>query len=129
MTGFGEMVPLLGNAALQVQGQPIGKFPGLLLGDVVLIVFLALALLLGLMGLARYFYTRRPRKKHSSHARKVFRGGTRPEEDLEPEPESQESRRRYKYRWKRREHRVRNPTLAETGGLPPARSEDSTQSS
>lgn len=35
------------------------------------------------------------------------------------------SRRHRKWRRRRREHRPRNPTLSETGGLPPARSDDS----
>ena len=129
MNGFETGAPLLGWADLQVQGQPIGKISGLLVGDVILIILLAVGLLLGLMLVVRYLYTRRPRKRHTSNSRKVFRHGHPPEEGGEPEAESAEARRRYKYRWKRREHRVRNPSLSETGGLPPARNEDSTQPS
>ena len=79
------------------------------------------------MLLVRYLYTR-PRKRHTSDSRKVFRQGQPPEDGGESEGESAEARRRYKYRWKRREHRVRNPNLSETGGLPPAAT-DSTQPS
>jgi hypothetical protein len=39
------------------------------------------------------------------------------------EPALMESRSRRKRRRRRRAHRPRNPTLAETGGLPPIRSE------
>ena len=129
MNGFEAGMPLLGWADLQIQGQPIGKMPGVLLGDVILIIVLAVGVLLGLMLLVRYLYTRRPRKRHTSNSRKVFRQGQPPEDGGESEADSAEARRRYKYRWKRREHRVRNPSLAETGGLPPARNEDSTQPS
>jgi hypothetical protein len=34
------------------------------------------------------------------------------------------SQKRRKWRRRRRDHRPRNPTLAETGGLPPARSDE-----
>ena len=47
-------------------------------------------------------------------------------ENEEPEDESEEGHRRRKKRKRlRRDHRPRNPTLAETGGLPPQRSHDS----
>lgn len=65
-------------------------------------------------------YTRK-RRKRISGGEKVFRGG-----EVVSEPENEEGaaeiRRRYKRRVRRRSHRNRNPTLAETGGLPPARS-------
>lgn len=40
---------------------------------------------------------------------------------LDEKPESHSGRKRRKWREKRRDHRARNPTLAETGGLPPTR--------
>ena len=44
---------------------------------------------------------------------------------VEPVPESGESeRRRRRKRRRRRDHRPRNPSLQQTGGLPPPRSDD-----
>jgi hypothetical protein len=53
------------------------------------------------------------------------------EEDEESEAEGEHhhqhehGKRRYKYRVRRRGHRTRNPTLAETGGLPPVKTPES----
>lgn len=65
------------------------------------------------------FYVRR-RKRRIIRGEKVFKnsqvfGGHG--------DESEEIRRRYKKRVRRREHRYRNPTLAETGGLPETRNQ------
>ena len=67
-------------------------------------------------------YLRRRRRhhshKHSHHHR---------QESSEIQPaeggEQGGARKRRKWRRRRRDHRPRNPTLAETGGLPPVRSE------
>ena len=126
MIGIGELTPMLADIEVKVQGQALGKVPGMLMRDVVIIVTLGVALLIALMALVRYFYKRRPKKKHATEAQRVYRGseaGEEIEDEAAAAAESQEARRRYKYRWKRRKHRSRNPTLAETGGLPPARSE------
>lgn len=128
MIGLGEWSPLLAQLEVKVQGQSLGKVPGLLMRDVVLIAILGICVLLALMGLAKYLYRRRPKKKHVSDARRVYREGD-PAEEEEKEDESPENRRRYKYRWKRRAHRTRNPTLAETGGLPPPRTGEPNQPS
>lgn len=131
MIGFGELTPMLADIEVKVQGQPLGKIPGLLMRDVVLMVTVGLVVLIASMALVWYLYKRRPKKKRSKEAQRVFRGSEAGEEiqDEVAEAESQESRRRYKYRWKRRKHRSRNPTLSETGGLPPPRSENSSPSS
>jgi len=73
------------------------------------------------------FLRRRPRQ-HRSH------GSSRRERAVEADPgasgeEGQEAvddggRKRRRRRAARREHRPRNPTLAETGGLPPSRAGD-----
>ncbi|MBI4660419.1 MAG: hypothetical protein HY735_16405 [Verrucomicrobia bacterium] len=120
MIGFGAAASLLG----QVSAQPIGRAAGDLLGDIVMILIIGAGVLFGLMGIARLAYTRRRRKKHIPDAKRVFRNGGQDESEEEPEAAPPEVRRRYKYRWKRRHHRVRNPTLAETGGLPPPRPEE-----
>ena len=133
MIGFGEWTPMLAELEVKVQGQPLGKIPGLLMRDIVMIVMIGVGLLLALMVVVRYFYMRRPKKKHVAEARKVCRGSSEQEEKEEREEtaerEAEDSRRRYKYRWKRRQHRVRKPTLAETGGLPPPRPQEPTQPS
>ena len=129
MTDSGDRYCLLAAIEGKGHGQPIGKVPGLLMGDIVIIVGLAVFLLLFLMLVVRYAYYRKPRKKHRSDARKVFRRPGQVEEDEDSEAESQEAKRRYKYRWKRRDHRVRNPTLAEAGGLPPERTREPTEQS
>jgi len=127
MIGLGELAPLLAQLEVKL-GQPLSKVPGLLMRDVVLIVTIGVCLLLAGMALVRYFYRRRRKKKHVEDAQRVYRESNQPEEK-ETEAETPESRRRYKYRWKRRGHRTRNPTLAETGGLPPPRRGEPTQPS
>ncbi|MBM3838489.1 MAG: hypothetical protein FJ398_11090 [Verrucomicrobia bacterium] len=127
MIGSGEWLPLLAQMEVTLR-QPLSKVPGLLLRDVVLIVVMALCLLLALMAWVRYLYRRRRTKKHVDDAQRVYRGNS-PAEDEETEPEAPESRRRYKYRWKRRGHRTRNPTLAESGGLPHPRASEPTKPS
>jgi hypothetical protein len=46
-----------------------------------------------------------------------------PDAPLEEEDEAEEKRAHKRHRRRRHEHRPRNPTLAETGGLPPIRTE------
>lgn len=133
---MGRDFSILAKLELPIQGQPLSKVTGLLLSDILLIIAAALTLLLGLVLWAKYLRNRKPKKRRAG-GQKVFRGsnsGGEDEEeeedgDKEAEEEAREVRRRYKYRYKRRSHRNRNPTLAETGGLPPARSEESTERS
>ena len=56
----------------------------------------------------------RKKKRRHSHRKHEILPDRRPEAD---------GPKRRKWRRRRREHRPRNPTLAETGGLPPARTE------
>jgi hypothetical protein len=62
-------------------------------------------------------YVRKPKRRHHSHHRPH-----RSASDDSSNGSGQSPGRR-KWRRPRREHRPRNPTLAETGGLPPARNE------
>jgi len=71
-------------------------------------------------------YFRRKRRHHSHHHHHHHHSGqdrasgmTPTQTATEAEPASGSHRRRRR-RW-RRDHRPRNPTLAETGGLPPVR--------
>jgi len=70
--------------------------------------------------LAIWLIYRRKRRKRVTGGEKVFRPN---QSAAEEEAHAEEVRRRYKRRVRRRDHRGRNPTLAETGGLPPVRSE------
>jgi len=92
------------------------KVPALVASDLILIVGLG-ALIFG--GIITWVvFVRGPRKhpseKHS--APKVNPAVTVTDDGRE--------RHRKKKRVRRRDHRQRNPTLSQTGGLPPARSEE-----
>ena len=65
---------------------------------------------------------RRRRKHHHSHHRSSQTAEALEAPKDDPLPAAPEQRRRS--RRSRRRHRPRNPTLAETGGLPPLRPED-----
>ena len=119
---------MFGQIERPLTDRPIGKLPGLLMGDTVLIVLTGLAVLGLLMYWARYLRNRRSTKKEPT-AKRVYRDSAQAESADEAEDEGSESRRKYKYRWKRRTHRNRKPTLAETGGLPPSREDEETKSS
>ena len=92
--------------------QPVGKLPGMIMENVLLIIGAAFALTL-LVGLAIWYLRRRKPRRDRGDSTKVYRA--RPlAADQEDQPEQpEEERRRYKYRWRRRRHRQRNPTLSE----------------
>lgn len=131
MTTPGVVVAFLGKVDIPVQAQPLGKGTGLVLSDLMLIIVIAVALFTLLLLWAKYLRNAKGHKRRSG-GQKVYRDSS-DSNDESDEPEetsaSAESRRRFKYRYRRRSHRSRNPTLAETGGLPPSRTEDSAQSS
>jgi hypothetical protein len=146
------MILALFGIELPKSNRSMGKLPGLLLSDILIIVGLGLGLLL-VLGAAVYLWTklRRKRRRHVSGGQKVYRGASNPddtaaehnsahdehEEDHEPHHHHQEDdenddhhsqgRRRYKYRVRRRSHRTRNPTLSEVGGLPPVKTQEPTK--
>jgi hypothetical protein len=120
MTGS---VQFFASVKLDSVVQPVGKITGLLLGDVLLILAAAVALLLILILWAKYLRNARPKKRRSG-GEKVIRNSASSESTEQSDAEAEDERRRYKFRYKRREHRSRNPTLAETGGLPPVRTEE-----
>jgi hypothetical protein len=133
---------------LPKQNRNLGRVSSLLLSDVLLIVGLGVALLLLLGGIIYVWMKfRRNRRKHISGGEKVYRGVKPAEEDADDEGPAEEeeieeqdqetdrdhdeqgqhhdhAKRRYKYRVRRRSHRSRNPTLSETGGLPPVKSQE-----
>lgn len=83
-----------------------------------LFIVLGIVLALGAAIVTWLLIFRAP-KSDISPARRVYKGHS---SESEESTESNDSgRRRKKRRTRRREHRGRNPTLAETGGLPPPR--------
>ena len=97
---------------------PTTKVPGLWASDLFLI-FAAALLLCGTIA-AWVFFTKRPRSSGGSPARKVYKGIS-PANAEAGGDESGSGKRRKRRKSRRREHRGRNPTLSETGGLPPPR--------
>lgn len=91
------------------------KVPGLVSKDLVLILGLA-ALLFG--GLISWIAFVRGPKKHPSERRPPPATPAHPRVTV---TDDGRERVRKKKRSRRREHRQRNPTLAQTGGLPPPR--------
>lgn len=59
-------------------------------------------------------YVRRPRRRSEESRREPLKSPTLVKKVVE-----EDGRRRVKIKERRRDHRGRNPTLAETGGLPP----------
>jgi hypothetical protein len=106
---------------------PVTKGTGLLFMDIMVIIATGLALGLMLLLWARYYV--RQRKRHSH--RHEHRADPLPGVSLDG-PEGDEERdhhgRRRRKRRLRRDHRPRNPTLAETGGLPPPKTEPTSNS-
>ena len=126
MTESGVVFGLFGAVEHPLQGQPISKASGQVLSDVFLIAAIAVGLLLILLIWARYLRNlklRKPRKGGERVYRDPDELAEHQAEEAAKEAAAAESRRKYKYRYRRRDHRARNPTLAETGGLPPERTE------
>ena len=97
-----------------------------------LIVLAAIGVLVVcIVGLVVYFS--KPRRRHHRHRHHHHRHHHERQEEQQPSPDSasdstadtgeEEPSRRHRRKWRRRrrEHRPLNPTLAETGGLPPVR--------
>lgn len=110
-----------------------GRATGLLTTDIVVIVATGLLLALGLVVWAKYFWkgSRHKRSHHHRHERAVDKSQERSSDegsaeegaDEEGEASGGHRHRRRRRRVTRRDHRQRNPSLAETGGLPPKREE------
>ena len=86
-----------------------------------LIVFTAIMLVV-VPVLVWAVFLRKSRRQHSHHHRRHHsRDPARDAAAAEGDGVTSQPRKRRKWRRPRREHRPRNPTLAETGGLPPIR--------
>lgn len=139
--------PWVAGLLLAAGGEPIlPSTPGLA-GDILLQVIAGLALLLLLLIWARFLRRkkRKRKRKHHRHRRPLrheVESGEGPAQEspsLNTEPLATESasegeekpdqesgdegpgRHHSRRRRRRKDHRPRNPTLAETGGLPPRR--------
>jgi hypothetical protein len=89
------------------------KVPGLQASDLILVIGLA-TLLFG--GLITWAVILRGPRKHPSENRNL----PKPSHTVTVTDDGRE-RHRKKRRTRRRDHRQRNPTLSQTGGLPPPR--------
>ena len=101
---------------------PDGERKNATLRDVLLVLLCLAVLSLGLLLWAAYI---RKRKRHSSgHSHHLSRtpavGGTAAAGEQESEPR----RRRHRHRRRRSSNYPQNPTLAQTGGLPPIRRDE-----
>jgi len=105
------VVPIFGAVPIDL---PNTKVPGLVAVDMILVLGLG-ALLFG--GLISWIVFVRGPKKLPSENRPLAKSST-PAVTI---TEDGRERHRKKKRSRRREHRQRNPTLSQTGGLPPPR--------
>ena len=81
-----------------------------------------LLLLTTLLLLWAAFIRKRRRRQRLHHYSHRHSAGAAPAEAPNDLPAGRRKHRKWRHR--RREHRPRNPTLAETGGLPPFRSDE-----
>lgn len=106
-----------GPAAGSSDGPAWSRVPGLT-QDMLVVLGVGILLLVVLLIWA-LFLRRRPH----SHAHSRHHRGTQLEESGESDSDHARHHHGHRRKRRRREHRMRNPTLAETGGLPPPRSE------
>ena len=92
-----------------------------------LIIFGALILVVGL-SIVWVVFIRKPKRRHNKNSRHSSHGRPRHSSEVREADGESSGQRRRKWRRPRREHRPRNPTLAETGGLPPPRTPDPSDS-
>jgi hypothetical protein len=96
----------------------LGKTGGMLIRDILLIVGAILVLSVILIAWAR---SPARRSRHRRHGSRAETSSSRSPVNSSGSREHRHHRRRRQ----RRDHRGRNPTLEETGGLPPLRNESS----
>lgn len=116
-------------AALPPGGTLGPKVPGSG-SDLLMLVVAIAALGLVVLGIAMIWLRFRPRhaRHHRHHHRSSRTATAPPAPDTPPEDQDEngETSHPHRRRRRRRAHRGRNPTLAETGGLPPPRPEGQT---
>lgn len=112
-----NLLPLL--AASGVDLATASKVPKLVASDLILVIGLA-ALLFGAI-ISWIVFVRGPRK----HPNEEHSGPPEAKPNVTITEDGRE-RHRKKKRSRRRDHRQRNPTLSQTGGLPPPRDPEQT---
>lgn len=103
------------DVLVQWQGLSAGTREGLI------VVGAAAVVTVGVMVWAVFFRKSHRRRHRHHHSHFDSQEDVRAAAAEDQEGEASESRKRRKWRRPRRAHRLRNPTLAETGGLPPVR--------
>jgi hypothetical protein len=109
----------------QLPTEKPSKIFGLSMRDILLLLALLAIIALGL-----YLFAYLTRRKHRRHLSRSGQEMWRSERRAQNDKEKEKGRSRVRIRKKRREHpdfRPRNPTLGETGGLPPVRPDEPTQ--
>ena len=89
----------------------------------VVIGAVALIILLALIWAVAIRKPRRRHHHHHHHHQGSHQWGMNPDADLDDEAGQDDKPAETRRRRRRRDHRSRNPTLSETGGLPPIRGE------
>ncbi len=111
-----NLIPILAEIELPgAVSKGTNLVPGLLFRDTLLIGGGVLFIVVVLVGWA--VFIRKPRREPD----RVYPSSKK----LSAEEQAESGRRRKKKREPRRSHRTRNPTLADTGGLPPPRENES----
>jgi hypothetical protein len=99
--------------------QPVGKTTGLVFMNVLAIIVTGLALGLVLLLWARFHVRGKKRHHRQDHGREVNSTANAPGKATEGAGQPRQADlRHHRRRRHRRDHRPRNPTLGETGGLP-----------
>ena len=111
------MNPIIPLLASELPLPGTSKVPGMVASDLVMIIGFA-ALIFGAF-IAYIVFIRGP--KNQIPARRIYKSSD--------EPPSSSGRKRKRKKTRRREHRSSNPTLAQTGGLPPPRNPEQSPAS
>jgi hypothetical protein len=83
-----------------------------------------LALVVALLAVMVLAFRKRKHRHHSGLSRSAWPESAHKQPPIESDFASANGQIHRRHRKRRKEHRQRNPTLAETGGLPPARPDD-----
>jgi len=103
---------------------PVAKSTGLVFMNILAILATGVALGLVLLLWARFYVRKRKPRRHHRHHDQRAESMPASIPDGDDEIPAQDGHRHRKRR-RRRDHRPRNPTLGETGGLPPPKAEPS----
>jgi hypothetical protein len=118
--------PVLAGIDLADRLNPLGTGPSPMarsvMRDAMVVVGAAVGVAVLLLLLAVFF--RKLRKRQPDRSVSQSKAASKSDLVKREEVEGSAGRRKSRYRRRRREHRSMNPTLSETGGLPPERPEE-----